>query len=403
LVVLNRADTPIEAAVEAFAEFGVEAAYVVPLQNGLDKSILDATQTVREFLSLHGIHDYGTQDQGPEGKRTIPIHVIHPDRFETRTVSLYRPLTKDGDPRLWISVLGNYAKSENLIALIADGKKELYAVNCSDTALLESRHIDGSPLRTLLTDKQVASSAVELLGLLREIAGRGYLDSLRSGDTGVGYTLETLLGIEANSRPAPDYMGIELKASRLRADGRRNRSNLFSKKPDWDLKGLGSARAVLDAFGWNEPTTGRLQLYSTVTANPNPSGLYLSTDEKDDVVTNYSISEHEQPPQFVAQWNLSVLQASLAAKHPETFWVSARVQTSPNGVEQFHYVKVIHTRTPLISNFGPLVDAARISMDYTLSLEESGRTRDHGYLWKIGSAHHRLLFPDPVEYDLLAA
>ena len=232
---LKRADTPIESAVEAFAEFGVEAAYVVPVQNGLDKSILDATQTVCEFLAVHGIHDYGEQGQGPEGKRTIPIHVVHADRFETRTVSLYRPLTKDGDPRLWISVLGNYAKSENLLALITDGKKELYAVNCSDPVLLESRHLDGSPLRSLLTDKQVASSAVELLGLLQGIARRGFIDSLRAGDTGIGYTLETLLGIEENSRPAPDYLGIELKASRLRSDGRRNRSNLFSKKPDWDL------------------------------------------------------------------------------------------------------------------------------------------------------------------------
>jgi len=52
------------------------------------------------------------------------------------------------------------------------------------------------------------------LSKLQIISAKGFVDSLRSGDTGVGMTLETLLGIEANSNRAPDYFGIEIKAKR---------------------------------------------------------------------------------------------------------------------------------------------------------------------------------------------
>jgi hypothetical protein len=83
--------------------------------------------------------------------------------------------------------------------------------------------------------------------MLRERAGSEFILSKRSGDTGIGATLEDLLGIKSNSRKTPDYNGIEIKA--IRQDPRKvmssNRVNLFSQVPDWETSPLGRATNVL--------------------------------------------------------------------------------------------------------------------------------------------------------------
>lgn len=47
---------------------------------------------------------------------------------------------------------------------------------------------------------------------LAEIKKKGYVQPLRKGPTGIGYTLETLLGIAENNVSAPDLGEIGLKA-----------------------------------------------------------------------------------------------------------------------------------------------------------------------------------------------
>jgi hypothetical protein len=58
----------------------------------------------------------------------------------------------------------------------------------------------------------------------------------------------------------------------------------------------------------------------------------------------------------------------------------------------------------LVQNFGPLVDAGKIQMDYTFSekLRSSGKPyiRDHGYLWKIKPQDFHLIFPSPKTVEL---
>jgi len=49
---------------------------------------------------------------------------------------------------------------------------------------------------------------------LSDINRMGYVVSLRKGNTGIGYTLETLLGVAENNLRSPD-LGIELKETSL--------------------------------------------------------------------------------------------------------------------------------------------------------------------------------------------
>ncbi|MHC1588249.1 MAG: MvaI/BcnI family restriction endonuclease [Methermicoccaceae archaeon] len=63
---------------------------------------------------------------------------------------------------------------------------------------------------------------------LKEIKDMGYVRTHRAGDTGIGKTLEDLLGIHENNIPGPDAQQIELKAARK---GSKSMITLFTKSP----------------------------------------------------------------------------------------------------------------------------------------------------------------------------
>ena len=60
----------------------------------------------------------------------------------------------------------------------------------------------------------------QLKDKLSEIYQAGYIVSLRKGPTGVGKTLETLLGVKENNLRSPDLGNIELKCRRIKSNSR---------------------------------------------------------------------------------------------------------------------------------------------------------------------------------------
>ena len=91
---------------------------IEPTETGLKKSIMDATGSVRSFLSSQNIHDYKQQKQGPNNKILIPT-IIHTG-FQTikSKSSLYRPITKNGDPRIWFYKMTKIAVANDIIAIV---------------------------------------------------------------------------------------------------------------------------------------------------------------------------------------------------------------------------------------------------------------------------------------------
>lgn len=396
---LARSDTPIDLIAADLAKHGVEAGYFVPTDTGMTKSIVDAHESIRRFLKSKSLHDFELQKQGPEHKKLIAVKLVLPDRTVDRELSLYRPQTKKGDPRMWVGRLGEYASPFNLIALIVDSAGTIFVVNCSRTDVWASRTRVGSPLNELLSRASKSEIAEELLEKLTDISAMGFVDSMRSGPTGIGFTLESLLGISANSNRAPDYKGIELKSGRMPATGAaRNRSTMFSQIPKWEISHLKSGREILQSYGYFNADKNRTQLYCSVSASPNSQGLFMRVDSSGELIENLAVkSDGTESP--VVVWVLSELEAALAAKHKETFWIKAQ-QRKSGAHEQFHFTNVVHTRSPLTNNFGLLVDTGKIEMDYTLSSKPSGGTRDHGYLFKIWPRNFDLLFPPPINYAL---
>lgn len=372
---------------------GIAVSFLSPTATALSKSIMDAVGPFRSYLKQQGFHDYERQEQGVI--RRVDAFFVYSGRTVKTTASLYRPVTKDGDPRVWFYDLPTYASAGDLLAITCRAGA-IYVINASKEGLLDTVSQPSSPLADLAIKSIVLSeNAHELVGKLKNVGGKGFLPSLRTGATGIGFTLETHLGIAANVARTPDYKGIELKASRV-GGGPPNRVNLFSQVPDWGISALRNGRAILDEYGYVRD--GRLQLYCTVDHKPNSQGLFFDISSEDHL--HSKARKEDGRIADVVCWKAAKLVNRLLEKHPETMWVKARSRSGSNGVEEFHFVKAVYTRNPYSSSLLTLIGEGVVTMDYTLSLKPGGTTRDHGYLFKISPDLITALFPPPLEVDL---
>lgn len=398
---LTMADTDLNLFLPTFSELGIDVTFLVPTPNGYKKSIMDATVPVRNFLYSNNIHNYNTQIQGQDYKTIIPTFFVCSDCTINSSASLYRPITKNGDPRIWFYKLKQYCNPCNLLA-ITTNNNALYVVNLSDPNISNSLLSRGYVYRLLLNISNAQQKiANELLYKIQQIHNMGFIKTIRNGDSGVGATLEYYLGIKPNCSKEPDYKGIELKASRTNNFKQKNRVNLFTQVPDWANSNGMNALKLLNEYGyWSIDKSGqqRFNLYCTVEANnPNPQGLYFDVDYERDLLINRSLVNGQD--NYVVQWNLDTLRSRLLSKHKETFWVKATSKFE-NNIEYFRYDLVIHTKNPNVSLFGPLIGSRVITMDYTMHLKPNGMVRDHGYIFKIRPQNVNLLFPAPITYQL---
>lgn len=402
---LTKSDKDIKQVMADLAVMGTEAAYLVPTLNGLQKSILDAHEGLRNYLKRMEFHDYGAQNQGPENKLIEKCFFITDKEVIQSKVSMYRPITKSGDPRIWFYELTKHVSENNLLVIFVY-QSNLYIVNASNADIWASLKRSGSPLNELVTSLAGRKTAIEteLLRKLVDIYKLGFLPSTTNADNGVGDTLENLLGITRNSNKSPDYKGIELKAARLstKTDRQINRSNLFSKIPNWDLSVLKSGAEILEKYGYYPTDTpNNKALHVTLSNSPNAQGLYLEMNSESYVIEN--LRKTTSSVEKVVLWKLAELEFELEKKHEKTFWIKAETKVV-NEHEQFLYKVVEATSNPMVTNFGTLVSTGSITMDYTFSEKErsSGKkyARDHGYLWKIAPGDFSLLFPPKRVFDL---
>lgn len=388
-------------------------AFISPTETGMKKSIMDATFFVRSFLEETGLHSYSAQGQGPDNKVVLNAYFVNTFDCTKTTVSLYRPNTKDGDPRIWFSGLQKYANPRNLLALVAiDGS--IYVINFSNPSIAYSAMNNGFVAHVLAKSRKRGSQDVfnELLEKLKEICGRGYLETKTFGDPGVGDTLEAALGIERNNDRSPDYKGIELKAKTTVRNGARagrTRQTLFSKTPDLGM----SYAEIIKTFGKlqtpKQNSTSavrgpRIQLEESCYATRvNSYGLFLALNSNENTVDimhseNRSIATRSGIS-YIASWRIDTLKSALANKHKATMWVKAS-SVVRDGKTYYHYESAEYTENPNLSIFPILIGNGTVSVDLVGYVKENGCVRDHGMLFKIYPKDMPLLFGTPKVFDL---
>lgn len=130
----------------------LEMVLLQPTANGLTKSIMDATLEVRNYLKITGFHEYGQQTQGNENKIILDAKLINDNNVIFSQASLYRPKTKQGDPRIWFTNLKKIAEANNILGLTIH-KSSIYVFNLSklNVEVLLNSEIN-NPLKELISE-----------------------------------------------------------------------------------------------------------------------------------------------------------------------------------------------------------------------------------------------------------
>ena len=374
---------------------------------GLKKSILDATTPMRTYFKENGVHDYEYQQQGPEHKVKITTHILSRFKDTLTHTSMYRPVTKDGDPRLWISGLNKFTEADDIHAIIAANPHELFVINITRVNIENQCTTSiANPIQDLIHDLSSYADLVseELLGRLMDFQNI-WLDTKLNADTAIGREVETLLGIEMNASREPDYKGIELKS--FRSQRPSIKKNLFCKVPDWDISKLKSGAEIVEKYGYMSDgvKSYRNTLYCS---KPNSQNLRLNMNYPDNLL---EIEEDRRIADDVfkkisdvAVWRLQTLHQCLLTKHHETSWIEVNTRLGENGQEQFMFNKIEHTRNPIVSQFDILLEQSMVTVDLLLGRPKvdarTGNPKKGGdaVSFKIKKSAAGLLFPNSVIY-----
>jgi hypothetical protein len=202
----------------------------------------------------------------------------------------------------------------------------------------------------------------EFADKFKKIKELGFVPTKRKGSTGVGYTLETLLGISENNDAHPDIEWAELKAHRTNGNSMITLFTFNNKA--WEMPPLEAVKK----YG-SLDKDGRQGLYYTMSLRPNSVGLFLDIQQTE-------ISVRHISGEVVATWQLQTLAERFIQKLPALLFVSTFTEER-DGVEYFHYY-----RAQLMKGTSPdlLADqfrAANILVD--LRLHDKGTmARNHG-------------------------
>jgi len=211
----------------------------------------------------------------------------------------------------------------------------------------------------------------EFVRKLRDIRERGYIESHRSGNTGIGKTLEDLLDIEENNVPGPDAVGVELKSTRRSSN---NLTTLFTKEPPKDERPFWGTQ-MINELGYVD-NKGRQALKVTIRPDePNNRGFFL--DFVDDAVSVEHIDVGT-----CATYPLDYLQTRFEDKFPALVMVFADTEQK-DGTEFFWYNEAYLLDGFDGGAFLTLMRAGVITLDLRLHLKESGGIRNRGTAWRI--------------------
>lgn len=199
---------------------------------------------------------------------------------------------------------------------------------------------------------------------LQKIEAMGFVASLRKGNTGIGYTLETLLGIAENNIKLPDYGSIELKSKRKNAS---TPVTMFTfNRAVWKIKQID----VIKAYGYQD-TTGRQALYCFVSSKPNPQGLYLIT-------TKTSLQMYHKDGTLVAEWQADNLVETFKKKMPALVIVQAETRLNSDEKEEFHYNEAHLLSEPSSKKLLNMIVKDEILVDVRMHINLRGTVRNHG-------------------------
>lgn len=244
------------------------------------------------------------------------------------------------------------------------------------------------------------SSKEQLVEIFDEIHNRGWVQSHRVNNTGIGKTFEDLVGVDENNSQGPDFMEFEIKSHREEAS---SPITLFTLAPTFPKQ----ANSYLkDKFGECYLNSSLKKLHTSVFA-----------DRMNSYIGKYSfklINDRSSEALKIAVFDLlsgvllddsvgytyDKLREKLFKKLKSLFYVSAD-RRFQNGIEEFMFTNAIIYTNPSFERFLDILDDGRVQYDIRIGSYQSGtnygKAHDHGSGFRIRQDYILELY-DNVEY-----
>ena len=221
---------------------------------------------------------------------------------------------------------------------------------------------------------------------LVEIKQRGFIKTLRKGNTGVGYTLETLLGLDENNDCGADFGDIELKAKR---DGSNSsKVSSLTQAPIWLVK----PRQFIETHGeWNQDQQ-RFNFYCTVKHSAvNNRGLTLKI--RNDTAYGDTLYLHSQKMNCdLAKWPLFMLSFRQEQKLNKMVVISAKTK-GKGASELFHYHEADFYSDPCPKRLRKIIEDGVLVVEPRMWFNpQTNKLRDRGTAFRISKNKVHLMY-----------
>lgn len=222
----------------------------------------------------------------------------------------------------------------------------------------------------------------QLTKKLLEIKKKGFIKTHRLNDTGIGKTLEDLLGLKENNLRLPDIGKIELKAKRM---GSESMLTIATKSPE----PRGVNRVLFEKCKYKD-VDDYYNLHSTVYGSRfNPQGFKIMIEYGKLVLKNKKKIE--------AYWPFSIFDEVLKFKSNKIVLVFAETKGErKTRNESFHYTEAYLLCDLNINKFKMAIKQDKLKVDIRIGAYRSGSRKgqyhDHGTGFRISKRHFLHLF-----------
>ena len=224
----------------------------------------------------------------------------------------------------------------------------------------------------------------------KKIVAMGWVKTHRSGPTGIGKTLEDLLGITENNIDGPDFGDYELKSCRIDSN---SMLTMFTKTP----QPRGAASTLREKFGYSSDAYDNDEkvLHATLSADRfvaiANTGHSLKVSCSDSKIAIIAEDGNEY-----AYWTKEELKKTFEKKYKNKF-VYAKAHSQGTGAsEQFKFVEAYEVSGFNYDSFVALLEQGKIYIDLRIGQyhggAKNGQTHDHGTGFRIKENDHHLLF-----------
>lgn len=209
----------------------------------------------------------------------------------------------------------------------------------------------------------------DIIQELKKIKQKGYIKTKRRGPTGVGMTLESLLGIQENNIPGPNGHQTELKSTRKAS---KAPITILTIQPLPE----GITTKLCEKFG--KSTNGTKRLNTTINAM-RQNKVYGEPGFKLSIHRSKITLEHTKYDNMpIPYWDKKTLQKNFERKYSRHL-IYVHAESKGHGEEEkFHYTEAWHVYGFKFSKFMELLKEGHIKVEIRMGMQDSGKPHDHG-------------------------